>query len=348
VSKIRAKIEEAGSLEKFVYHRLMPVALKVGEATVAGEKVPLWRRMAYRFVDLILLDPIRDKLGLTKGRFAATAGSVTGTDTTAFLNSLGVRLRQVYGSTEGGMITGHRTDDIQPSTVGPPLPGVEIRISLDGEILVRSPLLFSTYHKNPEAYEETMQDGWWYSGDAGTIDEQGHLIYFDRVKEMAKLASGEKYAPQYIESGLRFSPYIKDVMTVGEERANVTAIINMDYETVGRWAEMNHIPYTTFTDLSQKAEVSKLVRQDIDRVNRQLSPATRIKKYVILHKEFDPDEADLTRTRKLKRTAMEKRYGDVLDAMYGGENSIHVTSEFTYDDGRKGTVSAELIIYTVE
>ena len=137
-------------------------------------------------------------------------------------------------------------------------------------------------------------------------------------------------------------------MTVGEERANVTAIINMDYETVGRWAEMNHIPYTTFTDLSQKAEVSKLVREDIDRVNRQLSPATRIKKYVILHKEFDPDEADLTRTRKLKRTAMEQRYGDVIEAMYGEKNSIHVTSEFTYDDGRKGTVSADLIIYTVE
>ena len=348
VSKIRAKIEEAGSLEKFVYHRLMPVALKVGEATVAGEKVPLWRRMAYSFVALILLDPIRDKLGLTKGRFAATAGSVTGTDTTAFLNSLGVRLRQVYGSTEGGMITGHRSDDIQPSTVGPPLPGVEIRISLDGEILVRSPLLFSTYHKNSEAYEETMQDGWWRSGDAGIIDEQGHLVYMDRVKELAQLGSGEKYAPQYIESGLRFSPYIKDAITIGEGRGFVTAIINMDYENVGRWAERNHIAYTTFTDLSQKEEVGELVRQDIDRVNRQLSPMTRLRKYVLLHKEFDPDEADLTRTRKLRRTAMEQRYGDVTEAMYGGKNSIPVVSEFTYDDGRKGTVSAELVIYSVE
>jgi long-chain acyl-CoA synthetase len=348
VSKIRAKIDEAGSLEKFVYRRLMPVALKVGQATVAGEEVPPWTRMVYRFVDWVLLDPIRDKLGLTKGRFAATAGSVTGTDTTAFLNSLGVRLRQCYGSTEGGMITGHRTEDIQPSTVGPPLPGVEIRISLNGEILVRSPYFFSTYHKNSEAYEETVQNGWWYSGDAGIIDEQGHLVYMDRVKELAQLGSGEKYAPQYIESGLRFSPYIKDAITIGEGREFVTAIINMDYENVGRWAERNHVPYTTFTDLSQKAEVSKLVRQDIDRVNRQLKPTTRLRKYVLLHKEFDPDEADLTRTRKLRRTAMEKRYGDVIEAMYGGKESIPVVSEFTYEDGRKGTVSAELVICSVE
>jgi len=348
VSKIRARIDEAGSLEKFVYRRLMPVALKVGQAIVAGEKVPLWRRIVYRIVDWILLQAIRDKLGLTKGRFAVTAGSVTGTDTLAFMNSLGVRLRQCYGSTEGGMISGHRSDDIRPGTVGPPIAGVEVRVSQDGEFLVRSPLLFSGFHKDPEAYEKAVREGWWYSGDAGTIDERGHLVYMDRVKELAQLGSGEKYAPQWIESSLRFSPYIKDCITIGEGREFVTAIINMDYENVGRWAERNHIPYTTFTDLSQKAEVSRLVREDIDRVNRQLAPATRIKKYALLHKEFDPDEADLTRTRKLRRTAMEKRYGDVIEGMYSGKRSIPVISEFTYEDGRKGTVSAELVICPVE
>jgi len=214
--------------------------------------------------------------------------------------------------------------------------------------LVKSPYLFSGYHKNQEAYEKTVRNGWWYSGDAGTIDEQGHLVYMDRVSELAQLSSGEKYAPQWIESSLRFSPYIKDSITIGEGRGFVTAIINMDYENVGRWAERNHLTYTTFTDLSQKAEVSKLVRQDIDRVNKQLSPTTRIRKYVLLHKEFDPDEADLTRTRKLRRTAMEKRYSDVIEAMYGGKTSLPVTSEFTYEDGRKGKVSAELRIYSVE
>jgi long-chain acyl-CoA synthetase len=193
-----------------------------------------------------------------------------------------------------------------------------------------------------------VRDGWWSSGDAGSIDEQGHLVYMDRVKEMAQLGSGEKYAPQWIESSLRFSPYIKDAITIGEERGFVTAIINMDYENVGRWAERNHIAYTTFTDLSQKAEVGNLVRQDIDRVNRQLTPATRLRKYALLHKEFDPDEADLTRTRKLRRTAVEKRYGDVIEAMYSGKRSIPVVSELTYEDGRKGTVSAELVIYSVE
>jgi len=348
VSKIRAKIEEAGGLEKLVYKALMPMALKVGKAVEEGEKIPLRRRISCWFVDLILLQAIRDKLGLTKCRFAITAGSVTGTDTMAFMNSIGVRLRQVYGSTEGGMISGHRTDNIRSRTIGPPLPGVEVKISPDGEILVKSPYLFSGYHKNQEAYEKTVREGWWHSGDAGTIDEEGHLVYMDRVSELAKLSSGERYAPQWIESSLRFSPYIKDSITIGEGRGFVTAIINMDYENVGRWAERNHLTYTTYTDLSQKPEVSRLVRQDIDRVNKQLSPTTRIRKYVLLHKEFDPDEADLTRTRKLRRTAMEKRYSDVIEAMYGGKTSIPVTSEFTYEDGRKGKVSAELTIYSVE
>ena len=348
VSKIRAKIDEAGGLEKLVYKTLMPLALKVQKAIEEREDVPRWRRIAYRFVDWILLQAIRDKLGFTKGRFAATGGSLTGTDTMAFMNSLGVRLRQVYGSTEGGMISGHKSDDIRPSTVGPPLPGVEVRVALDGEFLIRSPYLFSGYHKNREAYEEVVRDGWWHSGDAGTIEEQGHLVYMDRAKEMAQLGSGERYAPQWIESSLRFSPYIKDSITVGEGKGFVTAIVNMDYENVGRWAEINHIPYTTYTDLSQKADVGRLIRQDIDRVNRPMTPTTRIRKYVLLHKEFDPDEADLTRTRKLRRTAMEKRYSDVIEAMYSGKRSIPVVSEFTYEDGRKGTVGAELVIYSVE
>ena len=348
VSKIRAKIDEAGGLEKLVYKTLMPLAFKVQKAIEEGEDVPRWRRIAYRFVDWVLLQAIRDKLGFTKGRFAATGGSLTGTDTMAFMNSLGVRLRQVYGSTEGGMISGHKSDDIRPSTVGPPLPGVEVRVALDGEFLIRSPYLFSGYHKNRGAYDEVVRGSWWHSGDAGTIEEQGHLVYMDRVKEMAQLGSGERYAPQWIESSLRFSPYIKDSITVGEGRGFITAIVNMDYENVGRWAEMNHIPYTTYTDLSQKAEVGRLIRQDIDRVNRPLTPTTRIRKYVLLQKEFDPDEADLTRTRKLRRTAMEKRYSDVIEAMYSGKRSIPVVSEFTYEDGRKGTVGAELVIYSLE
>ncbi len=348
VSKIRAKIEEAGGLERLVYKTLMPMALKVGKAIEEGEKISLWKRILHWFVDLILLQAIRDKLGLTKCRFAITAGSVTGTDTIAFMNSIGVRLRQVYGSTEGGMISGHRADNIQSRTIGPPLPGVEVKISGEGEILVKSPYLFAGYHKNQEAYEKTVREGWWLSGDAGRIDEQGHLVYMDRVSELAQLSSGEKYAPQWIESSLRFSPYIKDSITIGEGRGFVTTIINMDYENIGRWAERNHLTYTTFTDLSQKPEVSQLVRQDIDRVNKQLNPATRIRKYVLLHKEFDPDEADLTRTRKLRRTAMEKRYSEVIEAMYSGKRTIPITSEFTYDDGRKGKVSAELTIYSVE
>jgi long-chain acyl-CoA synthetase len=348
VSKIRAKIEEAGGLEKFVYKTLMPIAFKVGKAIEEGEKIPLTWRMLHRLVDLIILQAIRDKLGLTKCRFAITAGSVTGTDTVAFMNALGVRLRQAYGSTEGGMISGHKLDNIKSRTVGPPLPGVEIRISREGEVLVRTPYCFSGYHKNPEAFEKTVKNGWWYSGDAGMIDEHGHLIYMDRISEMAQLSSGEKYAPQFVESSLRFSQYIKDAITIGENREFVSTIINMDYENVGRWAERKRITYTTFTDLSQKPEVSNLIREDIDRVNSHLKPATKIRKYVLLHKEFDPDEADLTRTRKLRRTAVEKRYGEVIEAIYSGKDRVPIITEFTYEDGRKGKVSAELKINSVE
>ncbi len=348
VSKIRARIEETGGIEKLVYRSLMPVALKIGHAIVTGEKIPLMRRIVCRFVDWILLRAIRNKLGFTKGRIAITSGSLIGTDTVTFINSLGVRLRQVYVSTEGGMISGHRNGDIRASTVGPPLPGVEVRVSQDGEFLIRNPFLFSGYYKNREAYEEATQGGWWHSGDAGNINEEGHLIYMDRLKELAKLSSGERYSSQGIESILRFSSYIKDAITVGEGRDFVTAIINMDYENVGRWAERNSIPYTTFTDLSQKVDVGSLIRGEIERFNKQLSPATRIRKYVLLHKEFDPDEADLTRTRKLRRTAVEKRYRDVIEAMYNGKKSIPVLSEFTYEDGRKGTVGAELTIYSIE
>lgn len=348
VSKIRAKIDEAGSLEKLVYRTLMPIALKVGKANVEGRRVSLATRLLYQFVDWVLLQAIRDKLGFTKGKFCTTGGSLTGTDTMAFINSLGVSLRQVYGSTEGGMISGHQADEIRPTTVGPPLPGVEVRVAADGEFLIRSPYLFAGYHKNAEAYREVVKDDWWHSGDAGTINEQGHLIYMDRVKELAFLSSGERYSPQWIESSLRFSPYLKDSITIGEAREYVTAILNMDFENVGRWAEINHIPYTTFTDLSQKPEVGRLVRQDVDRVNSQLPAITRIRKYVLLHKEFDPDEADLTRTRKLRRAAMEKRYSEVIEAMYGGRQKVPIVSEFTYDDGRKGTVSAELTVYSVE
>jgi len=296
-----------------------------------------------------LLRAIRDRLGLTKARFAATAGTVIGMDTFSFFHGLGINLRQVYGSTEGGIISGQKDGEIRLGTVGTALPGVEVKISEEGEILVKSPYHFSGYYKNPEATEKAFKDGWWLSGDAGYIDEKGHIVFLDRVSEMAKLRSGVGYAPQYIESSLRYSPYIKDAMTVGdEERDYISVIVNIDFENVGRWAERNRVAYTTFTDLSQKPEVGELIGKEVDRVNKTLPASMRIKKYVLLHKEFDPDEADLTRTRKLRRAAMVKRYKEVIDAIYQDREKCPIESTVVYEDGRTGKVTADLTIYTVK
>ncbi|MGD9031440.1 MAG: AMP-binding protein [Desulfobacteraceae bacterium] len=349
VSQIRAKIAEAGAIEKTVYNIFMPIALKVADLKLKGKEVPFRLKLLYAIADLLLLRQIRDRIGLSNAKFAATAGSVLGEDTFKFIAALGIKLRQVYGSSEGGMISGHFEDDIRVGTVGPPLPGVDVKVSDDGEILVKSTYAFSKYYKNPEATAQALRDGWWYSGDAGNLDEQGHVIFMDRVSELGELRSGDKYAPQYIESGLRYSTYIKDAMAVGDRtRDYVTAIIIIDFENVGRWAEINRIPYTTFTDLSQKEEVAKLIRADVERVNGTLPEVARVKRYVSLHKEFDPDEADLTRTRKLKRESLEKRYGDLIGAMYDGRDEIEVEAEITYQDGKKGILRTSLKIHAME
>jgi long-chain acyl-CoA synthetase len=229
------------------------------------------------------------------------------------------------------------------------LPGVKVKISDEGEILVQSDYAFTGFYKNPEATAKALKDGWWYSGDAGHIDDKGHVIFMDRLSELGELKSGMKYAPQYVESGLRFSTYIKDAMAIGDKTKDyVTAIIIVDFENVGRWAEINRVPYTTFTDLSQKEEVAQLIHSDVERVNKGLPPYAQIKKYALLHKEFDPDEADLTRTRKLKREALERRYLLLIDAMYGGKQECPVEAEITYQDGRKGVLKTSLKIRSVD
>ena len=349
VSQIRAKISEAGRIERAVYNIFMPIALKVAELKLKGKVVPLHLKILYLFSDLVLLRQLRDRIGLSNAKFAATAGSVLGEDTFKFIAALGIKLRQVYGSSEGGMISGHSEDDILVGTLGPPLPGVEVKISDEGEILIKSDYAFSKYYRNPEATSEALRDGWWYSGDAGNLDRHGHIIFMDRVSELGTLKSGDKYAPQYVESGLRFSTYIKDAMAVGDKtRDFVTAMVIIDFENVGRWAEMNRVPYTTFTDLSQKEEVGRLIRTDMERVNGTLPEVARVKRYVLLHKEFDPDEADLTRTRKLKREVLEKRYCELIEAMYGVREEIEVEAEITYQDGKKAKLRTSLKIHTME
>lgn len=349
VSRIRARITEAGAIESFLYNLLLPVGLKVAELHFAGKKVGIFWGFLNKYIAYpLLFRPIRDWLGLPRVRLGATGGAVTSMEILRFMRALGVNIFQLYGSTEGGMVTTWEKDNLNYASIGTPLVGCELRISDESEILSRGEYLLTGFWRNPEATAKTLIDGWWYSGDGAFLDEDGYVMYQDRVSEMGQLRSGARYAPQFIESSLRFSPYIKDVMVVGEEEDDyVTAIVNIDFENVGRWAEKHHLPYTTFTDLSQKEEVGKLVKDDISRVNRNLPEAIRVKRYFCLHKEFDPDEADLTRTRKLKRVSLRKRYEGPLKDMYQGKSESIFEVPVTYQDGRTGTLKASLKIWEV-
>ncbi len=349
VSTIRFKIAEAGMLEKFVYNLFLPVAFKVADLRGREEEPSLFWKSIHGLTDFVLLKPIRDYLGLSKNHYCITGGALLGPDTFRFLSALGIKLMQWYGTSEGGWLTGHCSDSVKWGTIGLPFPGVEIRLLEDGEA-VRRGYIFSGYYKNPEATSETIRGEWWHSGDGVYFDDSTeHFIFLDRLSEMGELRSGVKYSPQYVESNLRFSPYIKDVIVIGgKERDYVTAIVNIDFANVGRWAERHRVTFTTFTDLSQKPEVGELIREDIERVNKNIPPATNVKRYVCLHKEFDPDEADLTRTRKLKRTSITQRYREVVDALYGDKEGVALETPVTYQDGKTAVITTTLRVWSVE
>ena len=269
-------------------------------------------------------------------------------DTFRLIHAIGVELRQNYASTEAGFISSHGKGEISFVSVGRPAHGVSVRISAEGELLVRSKGMFDGYLDDPQKTAATLIDGWCHTGDAVNINEQGHLIFMDRLEHMGELSSGIKYSPQYIEGRLRFSPYIKDAMVIGgKDKEFVSAIINMDFVMAGKWVEHHHIPYTTFVDLSQKEDVAELVQKDLVRVNGYLPEPARVKKFVLLHKEFDPDEAELTRTRKLRRGFMEDRYKDLIDAIYGDKDEVNVTAPVTYRDGRKGVVTTTIKVRSI-
>lgn len=348
VSMIQVKIGDASFFKRLFYHLFLPVGFKKADLYFAKEKPNLFWRVIYDIAYLVVFRPLADKFGLSKAKVCLTGGAPLSPDTFRFLSALGINLINQYGLTEATPLASHTPGDIKFATIGRPPIGVEVRISAEGEIVARGDHLFRGYHKNPEAYAKTVRDGWLYTADAGYIDEDGHTIFYDRMSDMAELASGEKFAPQYIEGRLRFSPYVKDVMVIGNDKSYVTAMINIDFDVVGRWAERNHIPYTTFADLSQKEEVYELIDKELGRVNKTLPQPVRVKRYFDLYKEFDPDEAELTRTRKLRRTFLEDKYKDITDGMYQGKDVALVESTITYTDGRKGKMSTEVKIRSLD
>lgn len=343
VSEIQVKMLDAGWIKRLAYKVFLPVGHKIADLSFEGKTPNLFWKSLHWIAYVGLFRPLKDRLGLSRVRFAVTGSSVLSLDTFRLIHAIGVELRQAYASTEAGLISSHAKGEIKFESLGRPALGTTIRITKEGELLVTSDCMFTGYHKNPEKTKVTLIDGWCHTGDAVNLNDQGHIIFMDRLEHMGILKSGAKYAPQYIEGRLRFSPYIKDAMVIGgKDKDYVSAILNIDFAMVGKWAERNRIPYTTFVDLSQKKEVADLVRKDLERVNGYLPEQSRVQKFVLLHKEFDPDEAELTRTRKLRREFMEQRYKELIEAIYGGKEKIDVQAQVTYRDGRKGVVTTSI------
>jgi long-chain acyl-CoA synthetase len=355
VGMVQVQMNEASWINRQLFRWFLPIGYQVADRRITNQPVSAGLNLLYRLGDLAVFAPLRDQLGLSRLRSAYTAGAALSPDAMRFFHALGINLKQIYGSTEvSGGATVHRDADIKFASVGKPAPGIEIRIAEDGEIQITGPNVFQGYYKDAEATAKAIaldEDGrrWFRTGDAGYIDPDGHIIYLDRVKDMVTLANGERFSPQFIEGRLKFSPYIRDVMAVGgQDREFVTALIIIGFENVGNWAEKQGISYTTFLDLSQKPEVYALIARSVREVNASLPPAARVRRFVLMHKEFDADEAEMTRSRKLRRGFLAQRYASIVEAMYQGADHVRVQAPVRYQDGREGFIETELTIMTVE
>ena len=349
VSQVQARIQDSDWLNKFLYRNFLKIGYRTVDLEDKGQKSsPFWQLMQW-VGEVALFAPLRDKLGLSRIRYAYTSGASLSPDVLRFFRAINVELYQLYGSTECQGHTAHFPHDVRFGTVGKPMPTVQVRISDEGEIQIKSRSMFVGYYKSEDKTQEAFtEDGWFKTGDAGYIDEHGHLTYLDRVKDMIHLSGGNAFSPQYIEGRLKFSPYIQDVMAVGSfDMPYVSALITLNFDNIARWAETQGIAFTTLADLSQRQEVADLLMHDVERTNQTQPAAGHIRRFVILPRIFDPDEEELTRTRKIRRRYMEQKYGDILNAIYSGQSSLIVRSEVRYRDGRVGQTETQVEIRDV-
>ncbi len=349
VSQVQVKIEDSTWLKKKLYNWAMPIGYQMADLNFRKEKPSAGMKLKYFLANWLMFQEIKDHLGLRHLKRAYTGGAALGPDVFRFFHALGVNLKQIYGQTEiNGIAVVHRDGDIKFQTVGTPIPETDIKIDENGEILMRSPAMMVGYYRNPEGTAEAIKDGWLHSGDAGYFDEDGHLIVIDRAKDVMTLHDGTKFSPQFIENKLKFSPHIKEAVVFGGDWPFVSAMINIDFPNVGKWAENHHIAYTTYTDLAQKPEVYQLVREHVTRSNADLPPAARIRRFVLLHKELDADDAELTRTRKVRRKLIAQRYEDIISALYSRNTHVDVDTPITYQDGRTVNIRTRLAIENLD
>jgi long-chain acyl-CoA synthetase len=342
-SNIWVRISETYAFNRWMYKAMLKIGYQAAEYRMKGRPMPFGLNLSYWFADQVMFKPLRDQLGFLRLRRAYTGGAALGPDVFKFYHAIGVNLKQIYGQTEIiGIAFVHRDGDVRNDTVGVPIPGGEVRIAESGEILAKSDAVVAGYWERPEATLETFQDGWLHTGDAGYLTPEGHLVVIDRVSDVMHTSTNEMFSPQFIENKLKFSPYIKEAVVFGDQRPYLTAFINIDPQTAGKWAEDKGIGYTTYIDLSQKEEVGELIRKEIRGVNEGLPEHLKLKRFVLLYKLLDADDDELTRTGKVRRKFVQERYRPIVDGLYGGSSKVRVDTEFKYQDGAVQKVSVEV------
>lgn len=353
LTSVMIRMEDAGRIKRAMFHRFMDVARRVGPARMDGKPVSLSDRLLYALGNLCVYGPLRNTLGFSRVRVAYTAGEAIGPDLFTFYRAIGINLKQLYGSTETAVFVCLQPDNaVRADTVGVPIEGVEIKVADNGEILVRSAGLLKGYYKNPKATDEVLTaDGWYHTSDAGFLDASGQLKIIDRVKDVGRIAGGANdgamFAPKYVENKLKFFPYIKEAVAYGDGRASVAVMLNIDFEAVGNWAERRNLPYAGYTDLAQKPEVYELMRECVEKVNADLAQdamlaGSQASRFLVLHKELDADDNELTRTNKVRRGFIAEKYAVLIDALYGGKAEQFIETQVKFEDGRTGSVSATL------
>jgi long-chain acyl-CoA synthetase len=351
LTMVTIRMEDASWVKRRMFHYFMDLARRVGARLLDGQPVGAADRFRYALGKLLVYGPLRNALGMTRVRVAYTAGEAIGPDLFVFYRSLGINLKQLYGSTETSvMVCVQPNGEVKPDTVGPPMKGVELRVLDSGEIVLRCPGLFRAYYKNDAATQEAKDaEGWFHTGDAGYFDAGGHLKIIDRARDVGKLSDGTLFAPKYLENKLKFFPHIKEAVAFGHGKGEATAMINIDVQAVGDWAERRGIPYSGYTDLAAKPQVIDLIRECVEKVNDDLARdaklcGSQIHRFVVLHKELDADDGELTRTRKVRRGFIAEKYATIVDALYSGTERCVVEAQVRFEDGRTGSVRADLRI----
>ncbi len=355
LTNVMIRMEDASRFKQRLFHYFMKVAKRCGTDILDGNPVSLVERIAYKLGDMLIYAPLKNTMGFSRIRVAYTAGEAIGPEIFDFFRSLGVNIKQLYGQTEAAVfITAQPDGEVYADTVGKPSPEVEVRIMDDGEVIYRSPGVFQCYYKNDEATREAKnEEGWVMTGDAGYFDDKGHLKIIDRAKDVGKLKNGALFAPKYIENKLKFFPEIKEAVALGRDMDYVSVIVNIDLDAVGNWAERNNIPYSSYQELAAHSRIYEMIKANIEQVNRDLSEDPvlsdcQIHRFLILHKELDADDGELTRTRKVRRRTIAEKYETLIDAFYSGATQCQISTEVTFEDGKKGTIDGDIRIEDTE